>query len=302
MYDVAVLGSINMDTVVGIERMPKVGETLMGEDVTYLLGGKGCNQAVAASRVGSKVTMLGAVGTDAFGEKALGLLSKESLDVSQIKKDQSTPTGIATVLKYPDDNSIIVIPGANGNLNELYLEEVKASIINSKVLLLQQEIPLELVEKSLTLAKENNVMTVLNPAPFNLKAADWFDLIDVITPNETEFNDLCDTYLDNPGTLEENMIELSSVCDMTVIVTLGSKGIAYVLNDEVKYLDNITVEVVDTTGAGDTFNGILAGKLAEGIDFEEALVMANVGASLSTEKFGAQTGMPTMAEIENRRE
>ncbi|QIL46811.1 ribokinase [Vagococcus coleopterorum] len=300
MYDVTVLGSINIDTLMSVDRAPRIGETLVGNDVDYMLGGKGCNQAVAASRVGANVCMLGAVGADSFGEKALSYLSKESLDITQVKKDSVIFTGIATILKYPQDNSIIVIPGANSLVDEAYLESVEETIRCSKVLLLQHEIPLKIVEKSLKIAKKNKVMTILNPAPFSTVVSKWFDLIDVITPNEIEFMELCHSYFENPGTMEENMLRLSEKFRMKVIVTLGSKGIAYVLDGVVNYMENIKVTVQDTTGAGDTFNGILAAQLADDEDYTAALRLANVGASISTEKFGAQTGMPNVEEILSR--
>lgn len=300
MGKIVVLGSLNMDLVMGTDRLPQIGETILGESIDYMIGGKGSNQAVAASRMGNEVALLGCVGADTFGEKLLKHLEKETLDLSHVNRIENIFTGIANIFKLPEDNAIVVIPGANSLVDESYLMEHVRVIEEADVILCQLEIPIETVAKGFQIAKEQGKITILNPAPFNKKVLDLLPYVDVITPNETEFEGLIGRQLESDKDLENAMRVWAKEHHTKLIVTRGSKGSSYVENDQLISLAAIKAESVDTTGAGDTFNGILASELSLGVQMKEAVRMATTGASLSVTKFGAQTGMPTRYEVTSR--
>ncbi len=297
MGKIVVLGSLNMDLVMGTNRLPQIGETILGESIDYMIGGKGANQAVAAARMGNEVTLLGCIGTDTFGDKLLKHLKRESLDLSHINRIESIFTGIANIFKLPKDNAIVVIPGANSFVDEDYLMEHVQVIEDADVILSQLEIPTETVAKGLRMAKEQGKITILNPAPFNRNVLDLLPYVDVITPNETEFEGLIGRRVESDSDLEEAMLAWAKENRTTLIVTRGGKGSSYIENDQLISLPAAKAEIIDTTGAGDTFNGILASELSSGVKMIDAVAMATTGASLSVAKFGAQTGMPTRLEV-----
>lgn len=297
MKKVVVLGSINMDMVMETDRLPKVGETLLGDTIDYYVGGKGANQAVAAARIGAPVSLIAKIGDDTFGSKVYQHLKEEKIDVEAVSTEKNIFTGVASIFKLKEDNAIVVLPGANMLLNEV------DAVINEKttaqdVFLTQLEIPLETVKKGLALAKEAGAITILNPAPYNESVLEMLPFVDIITPNETEFEGLLGRTLTDPEELEEEMLTWAKTYQTQLIVTRGSQGISYTTTNEVVTIPAEKVAVVDTTGAGDTFNGILAACLAQGKTVAEAVRLAGFGATLSVTKLGAQTGMPTAAEIE----
>ncbi|MTD41430.1 ribokinase [Erwinia sp. CPCC 100877] len=298
MKKVVVLGSINMDMVMETDRLPKVGETLLGDTIDYYVGGKGANQAVAAARMGVPVSLIAKIGDDTFGSKVYRHLKQEQIDVEAVSTEKNIFTGVASIFKLKEDNAIVVLPGANMLLNEV------DAVINEKttaqdVFLAQLEIPLETVKKGLALAKEAGAITILNPAPYSEAVIEMLPFVDIITPNETEFEGLLGRALSDPKKLEEEMLIWAEQYQTQLIVTRGGQGISYTTTNEVVTIPAEKVTVVDTTGAGDTFNGILAASLAQGKPLAEAIRLSGKGATLSVTKLGAQTGMPTLAEIEH---
>lgn len=297
MNKVVVLGSINMDMVMETERLPKVGETLLGETIDYYVGGKGANQAVAAVRVGAEVSLVGKIGDDTFGSKVYQHLKNEKIDMTAVTSEQNIFTGVASIFKLKEDNAIVVLPGANMLLNDA--DELLSEKINTgDVLLTQLEIPLETVKRGLALAKDKGGLTILNPAPYNEKVVEMLPFVDIITPNETEFEGLLGHEISDINKFEEEMLNWAKQNQTQLIVTRGAFGISYTTENEVITIPAKKVNVVDTTGAGDTFNGILAACITQGVDIAKAISIAGNGATLSVTKLGAQTGMPTMAEIE----
>lgn len=290
---VIVLGSLNMDIVMETNQLPVIGETLLGDHVDYFIGGKGANQAVAAARTNTATTLIGQVGTDAFGEKILTALKRENLHLQVTQT--ATPTGIAAIFKLPNDNAIVVLPGANAD----FAIDVKATNAwhDASIFLTQLEISLATVQEGLQLAKAKGLTTIVNPAPFHSAIVEMLPLIDIITPNETEFAQLIGKELTSDKELEAAMLVWSAQHATRLIVTRGSQGTSFVADNTIQTVPALSVAVVDTTGAGDTFNGLLAAELATGSDFAQAVHLATIGASLSVQKLGAQSGMPSRETI-----
>lgn len=297
MNKVTVLGSINMDMVMETDRLPKVGETLLGESIDYYVGGKGANQAVAAARLGAEVSLLGKIGDDSFGSKVYKHLKKEKVDVSAVTSEKNSFTGVASIFKLKEDNAIVVLPGANMLLEDID-EELSVKMKAEDVLLTQLEIPIETVKKGLAIAKDKGALTILNPAPYNESVIDMLPFVDIITPNETEFEGLLGHAIIDVAQFEKEMLDWSKINDTQLIVTRGEDGISYTTKNAVTTIPAEKVNVVDTTGAGDTFNGILAACLAKGLTVSESVKISGKGATLSVTKLGAQTGMPTLKEID----
>ena len=298
MKKLVVVGSLNMDLVIEVDRIPKIGETIKGDEMSYLIGGKGSNQAVSACRLGNDVSMIGCVGNDTFGDKILKHLKEEGVNIDGIKCDEATFTGIATIFKTKEDNSIVVIPGANDFCNTDLIDENIETIKSADVLIVQLEIPMETVEYALKIAKENGVKTILNPAPARKLSKEILKNADFITPNETEFEIIANKNFNDENELEESMIAWQAENPLTrLVVTRGKDGSSYVEGDEVETIKTIKVDVLDTTGAGDTFNGSLAHGVSHNLLISEAVAFAGTAASLSVTKFGAQTGMPKLEEV-----
>lgn len=286
-----------MDMVLTTDRLPVIGETIHGEYIHYMMGGKGANQAVAASRLGISTSLIGCVGNDTFGEKILKHLSEEKLDVSSVRKEDNIFTGIATVFKTNRDNAIVVIPGANDCCDRRVVDENIDKIKQADVLLTQLEVPMETVKYALKKAKEFGVQTILNPAPYKDLPTELLEYVDFLTPNETEFESMVGSKFENSEELEKEMLQWSNRNQLNLIVTRGSRGSSYIEDGKVLTVPCIKVDVVDTTGAGDTFNGILAYAMAEKMELREAVTMAGIGASLSITALGAQTGMPSIQKL-----
>ncbi|MEK5400151.1 ribokinase [Paenibacillus sp. FSL K6-2859] len=297
MKKIVVLGSLNMDMVMTTERLPMIGETICSDQIHYMVGGKGSNQAVAVSRMGISTSLLGCVGNDAFGERIQKHLSRETLDISSLNIIEDTPTGIATVFKTKNNNAIVVNSGANDCCDRRIVEENIEIIKQADVLLAQLEIPIETVEYALQKAKEFGVTTILNPAPYKEIPIGLIEYVDYITPNDTEFESMMSGELGSSGDLETDMLEWSKQNSVKLIVTRSSQGSSYVENGQVTTIPCINVDVVDTTGAGDTFNGILAYAIAEKMELRDAVRIAGIGASLSIRALGAQSGMPSIKEL-----
>ncbi|NRD76902.1 ribokinase [Bacillus sp. BRMEA1] len=287
---ITVVGSINMDLVTSTKRVPVLGETVLGESFHTIPGGKGANQAVAAARLGADTTLIGCVGDDTFGKDLLKHLASQGIRTPYVKPITYSTTGIASITISNGENHIIVVPGANFQVTPEYVAEHEDVIASSDILLLQLEIPIESVEKAVELAKKHGVKVILNPAPIQPLSKDLMKKVDYFTPNEYEQQVL----LESHEWTNEEREELLAKC----IITKGSKGITFTSGGKVIEIPSYKVEVVDTTGAGDSFNGGLAYALNKGIAMVEACKFANAVAALSVTKLGAQSGMPTLAEVE----
>lgn len=291
MGKVVVIGSINVDMVFTSDVRPKAGETVLGNNFSIIPGGKGANQAVAASKLGAKVHMIGCVGSDSNGDFSLKNLQNMHVNTDCVEKINDIPTGVANIIVAEDDNSIIVVAGSNHQISIDMIGKYKDIILAADIALLQLEIPIDVVEYTLDLCKKNNVSVILNPAPAVELSWSMIENSTYITPNEHELkiifgkNSLIDTD------------ELIEQYPNKLIVTMGSKGVKYCDGKEIKIVPVYEVDVVDTTGAGDTFNGGLAASLVSGAKLDEAIKFANKAAGIAITKLGAQTGMPTLEQL-----
>lgn len=293
---IVVIGSLNMDVVVEADRPPALGETVAGKQVHFIPGGKGANQAVAAARLGANTRMVGAVGTDAFGQSLLAALRQEGIDADTVKVVEGTHTGIASIVLSQGDNQIIVVPGANDHCLPADLSACERQIAEADVVLLQLEIPLPTVLFAAKMAKRLGKTVVLNPAPARELPDELLQHVDVLIPNESELYLLADSAAGQE--LEAAMRSLLQKGVRTVVTTLGAKGAAYLTDKEpLGFVSSHKVDVVDTTGAGDSFNAGFSYALASGSSVAEAAAFATAVAALAVTKLGAQAGMPTLAEV-----
>lgn len=293
-----VIGSSNTDMVIKTEKLPKPGETILGG--TFLLnpGGKGANQAVAAARLGGKVTFITKRGNDLFGNQAVGLFMREGIDTQYIVKDSELPSGVALItVDAAGENSIVVAPGSNGNLMK---EDIPASVFDNErygILLLQLEIPLDTVEYSAVKANARGIKVILNPAPAGKLSGKLLQNIWLITPNETEAEALTYVRISNVATAEKAADILIESGVKNVIITMGETG-AYIKSENFTgVVPGYKVTPVDTTAAGDVFNGALAVAISEGKELREAVQFANKAASISVTRMGAQASAPYRNEI-----
>jgi ribokinase len=284
---VCIVGSVNVDLVVRVEHLPAPGETVLGGRFSTHDGGKGANQAVAATRAGAAVTLIGAIGTDEHGQRALEALRAERLDLDRLRQLDAEPTGVALIVVGPrGENQIAVAPGAN----EAWQldDEDRARIAASDVLLTNHEVPPEVVAEALRVAHAAGVRTILNPAPARALSAEVLQLGPILTPNEHELvvaigNDETATALE----------ELAARHAGPIVVTQGAAGALVVEGGrEERFPGHAVDTVIDTTGAGDTFNGVLAAWLAAGSSLADAVRAANLAASMSVATAGAREGMP----------
>lgn len=290
MGKIGVVGSINMDMTVKAERIPLKGETLNGWDLQYIPGGKGANQAVAMAKLGAEVEMFGCVGDDAAGESLVKNLRDTGVQTGHIKVVPGVPTGLAMITVGDNDNTIIVVAGTNDHVNIDYVNEVKDSILECEIVLLQHEIPQETVEYVIALCAENGVKVVLNPGPARPVKEEILEKVTYLTPNEHEAVILFGKEI----SFEDMMRKYPE----KLVITQGSRGVSTCLKGgEIILVPARKANVVDTTGAGDTLNGAFTVAVTEGKGIAEALAFANTAAGLSTEKFGAQGGMPTLEEV-----
>jgi ribokinase len=298
--NIVVVGSINMDIVVKSPKLPVKGETVLGEDYIMVPGGKGANQAVAASRLGANVTMFGCLGLDLFGEELLKHLEKEKILTSNIGILPDYATGIALIpVTHQGENFIVVSPGANMGLTPAHIEQGEEVIKNADVMLIQLEISLETVEAALKMAKKHNVITILNPAPaFPLPRA-LYELIDIITPNETEGSLLVVGDAGQTLSSHEVIAGLNRLGVGKILLTRGGHGVAYQEDNEIREVSAYKVDVVDTTAAGDACNAGLAVALAEKLNFQEAVQFAMKTSALTVTKAGAQPSLPYRREVDS---
>lgn len=291
MNKIVVVGSINVDLVFTSDIRPKAGETVLGNDFRIVAGGKGANQAVAASKLGADVIVIGCVGDDANGEYSLNNFREFNVNTSCITKINDIPTGVANITVAENDNSIIVISGANYKMDRALIDRYKKEILKADIVVLQLEIPIDTVEYTLDLCYKNNIKTILNPAPAVRLDKNLIEKASYLTPNEHEcriiFNEDKDT--DIKSILRKYPNKL--------MITMGEKGVMYFDGNDVVIVPAYSVEVVDTTGAGDTFNGAFARAIVNNYDLKNAIDFANKAASKSVTKLGAQAGMPRLEDL-----
>lgn len=300
MKHVLVVGSLNMDLVVDVDRLPQTGETILGSRYWNSLGGKGANQSYAAGRAGAEVCMLGSVGRDSHGALLLKKLQEANVQADMIRFDEERPTATAFVLRETSGaNSIIVISGANQGCTPEYLEQHENCFKWADCLLCQLEIPLESVYSAVHKAKSLGKFVILNPAPACTNLPDsLFRLVDVITPNETELFLLTGKTICTLAEIVDSAHSLIAKGVKNVVVTLGARGALLVQKDRTIHIPGYIVNCIDTTGAGDCFNGVLASELSAGVALEQAVHIANAAASLSVTRSGALQSMPSKHEIE----
>jgi ribokinase len=301
--NVCILGSINMDLVLRVNRMVKPGETILSKDFKKVSGGKGANQAVAAKRLGANVSFIGMIGMDDNGSEILKAFKEDKIDVSHIKVSKSNPTGMA-IITVDDDgkNSIVVVPGANMKIDSDSIEEAKDVIKESKILIAQFETTVEATIEAFKVAKENKVITILNPAPAREIPEELLKLTDIIAPNETEVFELTDIKVDDTDKIREAADKLIEKGVKFVIITLGERGAALVSKEKLIIVPAYKVKAIDTTAAGDSFIGALASKLQneDEIGFEniqKAIKFANKVSSIVVQKQGAQPSLPYLEEV-----
>lgn len=292
-----VLGSINADHVISVPYFAKPGETLSGENYRIAYGGKGANQAVAAARLGAKITFIGCIGSDDIGKTMKHAFEQDGIDTSHIATISQKMTGIAFIqVAQSAENSIVIAPGANAYLDEKIIHQNENQIAQSDCLLMQLETPIPAIEKAAKLAKKYGVQVVLNPAPAQPLPDSLLSQIDIITPNETEAEILTGVRV----TDEQSAVKSAEIFHQKgiscVIITLGAKGVFISRNGENRMIKGFSVQAVDTTAAGDTFNGGFVTALLEGQSFEEAIRFAQAAAAISVTRAGAQPSIPTKQE------
>lgn len=296
---IVVVGSSNSDMTIKAARIPKPGETVLGGSFSMAAGGKGANQAVAAARAGGRVVFIARVGEDYFGERAIKHFVADQIDVSHIVKDKEAQSGIALIfVGDKGENSIAVAAGANARLSKADIEKCRDTIAAAGILLMQLETPLETVQAAAEIASSSDVKVILNPAPARKLPPELLQHASIMTPNEFEAEVLTGIRIsDDEAASRAADVLLEQGVD-TVIITLGSRG-AFLAEGKVReVIPAYQVHAVDTTGAGDVFNGALAVALSEGNALAGAVSFANAAAGISVTKLGAQPSIPRRREID----
>jgi ribokinase len=298
MGDVVVAGSINMDVVVTANRHPRVGETVAGENVLYFPGGKGANQAVAAAKLGARTRLIGRVGRDSFGGELKAYLAAQGVDVGLVLEMPEVHTGTAIITLANADNTIVVVPGANAALTAADI--AKLPLAAGDVAVTQFEIPVPTIDAFFARARTAGATTILNPAPAIGFDRAMLGLVDILVLNETELGVLTGSDLrgtDDPSRFVDAARSLALGEAGVVCVTLGLRGIVALVGGETVTIPGRAVQAVDTTGAGDCFVGTLAARLAAGHPVQDALMTANIAASICVQRMGAAPSMPTADEV-----
>lgn len=298
MSGIIVIGSSNTDMVIKSVRLPSPGETILGGTFLMNPGGKGANQAVAAARLGGQVTLITKTGNDMFGAEASHHFNNEGIDTRFIIKDDRNPSGVALInVDEKGENCIVVAPGSNGSLSRSDINDEIFKTDPSDIFLIQLEIPVETVEFIARKAAGNGNRVILNPAPAMHLSEDLLRSLFLITPNETEARFLTGVDVHDLLTAEKAAKKLHNKGVTNVVITMGAYG-AYILSGNVsKLIPAEKVNAVDTTAAGDVFNGALAVGISDGADIEEAVLFANKAASISVTRMGAQASAPYRNEI-----
>ncbi|HIF06551.1 MAG TPA: ribokinase [Gemmatimonadetes bacterium] len=294
-----VIGSINTDMIVKADKLPSPGETVMGGDFLMTAGGKGGNQAVAVARHGARVAMVANLGTDIFGDQAISRLQTEGIDCANVGRDADQPSGVALIsVDASGENHIVVAPGANDTLTEKQVEEALESMPAASIVLLQLEIPLAAVARGISLAQAKGCRVILDPAPARALPKEMLGGLYLLTPNETEAEILTGLAVDDPGSATQAATQLLAVGVRNVAITLGAQGVLLANDQGSELIGTPAVTALDTTAAGDCFNGSLAVALGRGDDLRDAMAFACKAAAISVTRMGAQDSMPYSHEID----
>ncbi|MCY4019989.1 MAG: ribokinase [Chloroflexi bacterium] len=293
---IVVVGSFNTDLVSYMQRMPRPGETVHGDTFMTGAGGKGSNQAVAAARLGADVTFIGRLGKDVFANLAYEIWDAEGINSDYVVQDEESATGVAPIfVDSAGENMIVVVLGANSRVQSSDIDAARERIAAADVLVVQLEINTDMVTYALQVAKEVGIRTILNPAPAAPIPRETIQLADYLTPNETELESLSGGPVSDVAAAARSLMTRE---EQTVVVTMGAQGAQVVSRDRTDPLPTFKVDVVDTTGAGDAFNGALAVALAEGKSLQDAVRFANATAALCVTKAGAAGSAPHRADVD----
>lgn len=299
MSQLIVLGSVNADHVLQVPSFPRPGETLHGRNYQIIPGGKGANQAVAAARLHADIGFIACVGDDDFGQKIRGAFAQDGIEISAVHMVDNTPTGIAMIqVSDCGENSICIAAEANDALTADIVNQHSSQIAAAKYLLMQLETPLAGIEQAASIAKANATQVILNPAPARALPDGLLAMVDIITPNETEAEVLTGIAITDDASAAEAAAILHAKGIATVMITLGAKGVYLSQQGSGKMILGFKVKATDTTAAGDTFNGAFVTGLLKGQTIDDAVVFAHCAAAISVTRFGAQTSIPTLAEVE----
>jgi ribokinase len=295
---VVVVGSLNFDYLIDVAALPKPNETLIGHGIRTAIGGKGLNQASACARFGRPVEMVGAVGSDAIGQQAIGHLTRKGVGTAHVRTLNDTRTGMAHILVAQDgQNMIVVTPGANGRVSPADIDAAEALIAGASAVVVQLEIPLPAVRRALEIARAHGVLSIVNPAPADPGVLDLLPLADVVTPNELELMALTGIGDLSDASLTQGLNALIAAGARRAVVTLGSAGCATLAGSELIRIPAFPVKAVDATGAGDTFNGALVDRLIAGETVPEALRYASAAAAISVTRASADAA-PSPEEVD----
>ena len=299
---ILVVGSLNTDLVANVDHFPVAGETITGQKFSVHCGGKGANQAYAASALGGKVAMIGQVGTDDFGSAQIANLSSIGVTTADILRDPTKETGTAFIgVESSGENRIIIIPGANDSLSPIQLQEKDQLFQQASLLLLQLETPLETVTTAIKLGRKHDMTIILDPAPAVPLPDEWLQSIDYLTPNLSELNLISGDSLTETASIDAIATSARKLCSrggLQVIAKLGSRGAVLVTSRESTYFPAPKVQAKDTTAAGDCFNAAFAVALSHEKSTKEAIRFAIAAASLSVTKLGAQSSLPTQQDLD----
>ncbi len=296
---IVVVGSSNTDMIIKVDKIPAPGETVIGGEFSIAAGGKGANQAVAAARAGGEVNFIACVGEDMFGEQAIEGFVKDGVNVEYVVRIKDYASGVALIfVDQKGENSIAVASGANSQLRPIHIKQAKKVITSGDVLVMQLETPIETVNAAVKTATENGVKVILNPAPACPLEDETLNHISILTPNESETELLTGIKVTDENSASKAADSLLSRGIEIILITLGPRGVFLATSDIREIVPTFKVKAVDTTAAGDVFNGALAVSLAENKSLFDAVQFANAAAALSVTKLGAQPSAPNREEID----
>ncbi|MBC8101962.1 MAG: ribokinase [Cytophagales bacterium] len=298
---IVVVGSTNTDLVVRTPNLPAPGETVLGGTFSVVSGGKGANQAVAAARMGGKVSLIARIGDDDFGRRSAAGFTQDGIDTTYLFVTPNAASGVAliAVSETTGENSIVVAPGANALLSPEDVQAAEAAFDTARAVVLSLEVPLETIQRAAEMGAKRQIPVILNPAPARRLPARLLSLISVLTPNETEARQIVGMGAANEeADLETIATELLMQGVDTAVITLGAAGALIVTPDGIERAPALAVKAVDTVGAGDCFTGALAVELASGRSLRDAVQFAGAAAALKVTRLGAQTGIPARSEVE----
>jgi ribokinase len=297
---IVVIGSLHMDLTVKTEKIPRIGETVLGRQFKMSPGGKGANQAVAAAKLGADVTLVGRVGADIFGREACKNARVNGIDTKYIVEDKETATGVALIVVDEKGNNIIAVAsGADFRCCREDIDRAEKTIKSSDAVLIQLEIPLSVVEHAVDMAFREDVKVILNPSPAHQLPIELLRRVHVLTPNEKEAELLSGCKVTSIKTAKNAAKKIRESGVENVIITLGKNGAVMSTEEETVHVRGIEVNAIDTTGAGDAFCGTLAVTISSGKGLKEALMYSNCAGALATTKMGAQEALPTTSELES---